>query len=277
MIKGIKHYVTRHFALAALGLSAIGINSCEMFEVHPYDTQVKGEKNLNQRSIRQIEEALSNKDTIRFAFISDTQRWYDETKDFVSAINKRNDIDFVIHGGDLSDFGATHEFILQRDILLRLNVPWVTLLGNHDCLGTGEDVYEDIFGDPNFHFVAGETLFVCLNTNCMEYDYSEPVPDFSFIEGLLKGLPKGVKRTIVAMHVPPFDLEFNNNVAKVFQLYLHQFPNFQCCIYGHGHRYATDDLFGDSILYHQTPCAKKRGYIEFTLTPNGYEQHLVNY
>ena len=50
MIKEIKHYVTRHFALAALGLSAIGINSCEMFEVHPYDTQVKGEKNLNQRA-----------------------------------------------------------------------------------------------------------------------------------------------------------------------------------------------------------------------------------
>ena len=41
--------------------------------------------------------------------------------------------------------------------------------------------------------------------------------------------------------------------------------------------FTIDDLFGDSILYHQTPCAKKRGYIEFTLTPNGYEQQLVNY
>lgn len=262
---------------AVLLFIIMGLQGCEMFEAHPYDTLVRGEKNLNEKHIKRIETTLCGKDTIRFAFISDTQRWYDETKDFVRSINKRSDIDFVLHGGDLSDFGATHEFILQRDILLGLRMPWVALLGNHDCLGTGENVFNEIFGTPNFHFVAGKVLFVCLNTNCMEYDYSEPVPDFGYLENLLNNLPTEVEKTIVAMHVPPFDLEFNNNVAKVFQLYLHQFPNLQCCIYGHGHRYATDDLFGDSILYHQTPCAKKRGYIEFTLTPNGYEQHLVNY
>lgn len=258
-------------------LCLAGTQSCDMFEAHPYDTLIKGEKNLNEKHIKRIEESLRTQDTIRFAFVSDTQRWYDETEDFVRAVNKRDDIDFVIHGGDISDFGATHEFILQRDILLRLRMPWVALLGNHDCLGTGENTYAEIFGRPNFYFVAGKVLFVCLNTNCMEYDYSEPIPDFGFMEELLRNLPSGVERTIVAMHVPPFDMEFNNNVTTVFQLYLHQFPDLQCCIYGHGHRYATDDLFGDSILYHQTPCAKKRGYIEFTLTPEGYEQQLVNY
>ncbi|MDO5488712.1 MAG: metallophosphoesterase, partial [Bacteroidaceae bacterium] len=164
----------------------MGLQGCEMFEAHPYDTLVRGEKGLNEKNIKRIEESLTGKDTIRFAFISDTQRWYDETEDFVRSINKRTDIDFVLHGGDLSDFGATHEFILQRDILLGLRMPWVALLGNHDCLGTGEDVFKEIFGHSNFSFVAGKVLFVCLNTNCMEYDYSEPVPDFGFIEELIK-------------------------------------------------------------------------------------------
>ena len=113
------------------------LSACDMFEVHPYDTRVKGEKNLNEKFIQQIDENLEGKKTFRFAFISDTQRWYDETEDVVADINRRGDVDFVIHGGDLSDFGATHEFVLQRDIMLGFQMPWVTLLGNHDCLGTG--------------------------------------------------------------------------------------------------------------------------------------------
>jgi predicted phosphohydrolase len=111
----------------------------------------------------------------------------------------------------------------------------------------------------------------------MEYNYSEPVPDFSFLEKLMKNIPEGVEKTIVAMHVPPFDLEFNNNVANVFQLYLKEFPNLQFCMYGHGHNYRTDNLFNDGILYHQTPCIKKRGYILFTITENGYEEELVEF
>ena len=53
----------------------------------------------------------------------------DETEDFVKEINKRNDIDFVIHGGDMSDFGLTKEFLWQRDIMNGLNVPYVALIG----------------------------------------------------------------------------------------------------------------------------------------------------
>lgn len=259
-------------------LTIIGsLPSCDMFEAHPYDTHVRGEKNLNEKNIRQIEETLKDKKTFRFAFISDTQRWYDETEDMVADINQRDDIDFIIHGGDLSDFGATHEFIMQRDIMLDFKKPWVALLGNHDCLGTGEDVYGEIWGDPNFYFQAGNVLFICLNTNCMEYDYSEPVPDFSFLESLMKNLPNGVEKTVVVMHVPPFDLEFNNNVANVFQLYLKEFPNLQFCMNGHAHHYKVNDFFNDGILYYQTPCAKYRGYILFTLTEDGYEQELIVY
>ena len=257
--------------------SILCFHSCDMLEAHPYDAKVRGEKNLNNKYIEQIKENLKDKKSFRFAFISDTQRWYDETEDAVKAINQCDDIDFVIHGGDLSDFGATHEFIMQRDIMLGFHMPWITLLGNHDCLGTGEDVYEEIWGNPNFYFQAGNVLFICLNTNCMEYNYSEPVPNFSFLEKLMKNIPEGVEKTIVAMHVPPFDLEFNNNVANVFQLYLKEFPNLQFCIYGHGHHYQTDNLFNDGILYHQTPCIKKRGYILFTITENGYEEELVEF
>ncbi|MBQ8265038.1 MAG: metallophosphoesterase [Bacteroides sp.] len=251
--------------------------ACDMLEAHPYDAYVRGEKNLNGKNIQKITANLKDKKEFRFAFISDTQRWYDETEAMVADINKRGDIDFVIHGGDLSDFGATHEFILQRDIMLKFKMPWVALLGNHDCLGTGEDVFARVWGNPNYCFQAGNVLFICLNTNCMEYDYSEPVPDFSFLETLLKNLPESVEKTIVAMHVPPFDLEFNNNVANVFQLYLKEFPNLQFCMNGHAHHYKINEFFNDGILYYQTPCAKDRGYILFTINEEGYKHELIEY
>ena len=55
----------------------------------------------------------------------------------MESINKRGDVDFVVHCGDISDFGVTREFELQRDILEKLTMPYVVLIGNHDCLGSG--------------------------------------------------------------------------------------------------------------------------------------------
>lgn len=165
--------------LLLLPLLAAG---CDHIEYHPYDTDISGEQDINAKNIARIEAACRGRQTVRFAMISDTQRWYDETEKAVEALNARDDIDFVLHGGDLSDFGLKKEFMWQRDILNRLRVPYVCLLGNHDCQGTGEAVFEKIFGPSDFAFTAADVRFVCLNTNAMEYDYSHPVPDFDFLE-----------------------------------------------------------------------------------------------
>lgn len=257
----------------------INLSSCNMLETHPYDAHITGERNINKKNAQRIEEAMEGTKTFRFAMISDTQRWYNETEEAVKAINARGDIDFVVHGGDLSDFGATQEFLMMRDILKGLKMPWVAVLGNHDCLGTGKEVFEAVYGNPNFAFTAGNVRFICLNTNAMEYDYSEPVPDFEFIESEMSNLPEHIEKTVFLMHTPPFDFVFNNNVAKVFQLYIHQFPNIQFCLYGHGHRLAVDDLFNDGIYYYQCPNIKKRTYLVFTIKEgtNEYDYEAVTY
>ena len=248
-----------------------------MFEAHPYDANVRGEKNINSTHISTIERNLKDARSFRFAFISDTQRWYDETEDVVKHINARGDVNFVIHGGDFSDFGATHEFELQRDIMQDFQMPWVGLLGNHDCLGTGESVYREIWGNPNFSFRAGNVLFVCLNTNALEYDYSQPVPDFEYMEQLMANLPEGVERTVVVMHAPPFDDVFNNNVAKVFQLYIKTFPNLMFCLNGHCHHLEAKDLFEDGIIYYEVPNIAKRQYYVFTINEGGYEYEVIDF
>ncbi len=260
--------------LAALSLLSAG---CDMIEYHPYDLDINGKTDVNKENIAEIETVLDGRDGISFAVISDTQRWYDETEDAVASINARGDIDFVLHTGDLSDFGAKLEFELQRDILEKLTVPYVCLLGNHDCVATGKQVFNRVFGDDNFVFKAGNVQFVCVNTNALEFDYSEAVPDLSFLGGAIENSPDDVDKTVVAMHAGPYSEQFNNNIADVFEFYLRRLPGLQFCVYGHGHQLAADDFFDDGVIYYQCPCVKKRVYLHFTIDENGYEYEAVDF
>lgn len=255
------------------------LEACDkVFDVHPYDVNVDGEKLVNAANIQKIEEAVKDKDTIRFAVISDSHQWLDDLKDEVNDINRCSDsLDFVIHCGDLSDFGATREFQWTRDHLQKLKIPFVALLGNHDCLGTGNQAYEAIFGNPDFSFIAGRVKFVCLNTNAIEYDYSRPVPNFDFIEEQRSADSLSFDRTVVCMHAAPFSEQFNNNVAKVFNYYTHQLPGLLFCLYGHGHHSQQDDLFEDGTIYYQVSSAANREFYIFTITPKDYRYELVKF
>lgn len=254
------------------------LSACDLIDYHPYDTRVDGASRVNATHCAEIEQLMAGRDSLRFAVISDTQRWYDETAAAVKSINRRTDIDFVIHCGDVADFGMTREFELQRDLLDKLRVPYVVLIGNHDCLGTGADVYRHVFGDADFSFTAGDTHFVCLNTNAIEYDYSTPVPNFSFIRQDLAAVPPAVRRTVVAMHAQPGSDQFNNNVAEGFEYQITKYPGLSFCVCGHGHSRQENDLFDDGVIYYECGAAKSREYLVFTLKQNGaYAYEVVQY
>jgi len=267
----------RKKALLLILFFTLFLSSCDVFEYHPYDGRISGETGINAKNIKRIKQNTEGKTTIRFVMMGDSQRWYDETEAFVNHLNKRSDIDFVIHGGDVSDFGATNEFIWMRDIMNSLKVPYVVLLGNHDCLGNGEYIYEEIFGEENFSFMAGNTKFVCLNTNALEYDYSHPVPNFSFMEKEIANIEPGQEKTVLAMHVKPYAEQFNNNVAKGFEYYVNKFLNVQFCLNAHNHNIEVEDIFNDGIIYYGSDNMADRNYLLFTLTPEGYDYEVVYY
>lgn len=257
--------------------SCLFLSGCGMIDYHPYDVRISGETEVNAHNMERIEANCQGKTTIRFVTMGDSQRWYDETEDFVKAINQRNDIDFVIHGGDMSDFGLTKEFLWQRDIMNGLHVPYVALIGNHDCLGTGAETYKAVFGPTNFSFIAGDVKFVCLNTNALEYDYSEPVPDFTFMENEITNRREEFEKTVICMHARPYTDVFNDNVAKVFQHYVKQYAGIQFCTAAHTHHHQDDMIFDDGIHYVTSDCMDYRTYLVFTITPEKYEYELVKY
>ncbi|MGM9758812.1 MAG: metallophosphoesterase family protein [Parabacteroides sp.] len=257
-------------------LSAVG--GCDLIDYHPYDGRLDGDTptHIHAVQIPRIEAACRDKDTIRFVWVGDTQRAYDETRLFVEAVNRREDIDFVIHGGDYTEFGLKKEFEWCVRLLEELKVPYVGLIGNHDAIGNGGQVYEEIFGEENFSFLAHDVRFVCLNTNAIEYDYSHPVPDFGFLQDELDQSVPG-QRTICVMHAPPGNEQFDNNVKDVFQHYIKRFPTLLCCLHAHNHAVTAVDLFGDGIIYYGCANMAKRNYLLFTLTPEDYTYETVDF
>lgn len=246
-------------------------------EYHPYDTRVDGEKGINAKHIARIEQACAGKTSLRFAVISDTQRRYDETEAAVEMLNRRDDLDFVLHTGDLADFGMRAEFERQRDILNKLKMPYVALLGNHDCLATGEEIFSRIFGEPDFAFTAGDVRFVCLNTNSLEYGHDRPVPDFEFIRRQRTDFPAQARKTVVVMHADPLSEQFDRNVAPFFQRMICEFPELQCCIHGHGHRFRAADLFDDGVMYYECADAGSRSALIFTVDEEGYAYEQIEF
>lgn len=259
----------------AVLISMVTFQACNLIEYHPYDTHVSGAVRLNHQMKERIEDSCAGKDTIRFAQISDTQRWYDETQDLVNAINAHGHIDFVVHTGDQTDFGLTKEFEWQRKIMTGFKMPFVCLIGNHDCLGLGEETFHKIYGNENFSFNASFIHFICLNTNAFEYDYSSNIPDFNYIKEDIKDVPSNVTRTVVAMHAIPYTEQFNNNVAEYFNDMLNRYPGLSFCLCGHDHHTDVIYPFEGGVPYYECAAARDKTYLLFTVSRNSYTYEVV--
>ncbi|MFC2759841.1 metallophosphoesterase family protein [Hallella multisaccharivorax] len=249
-----------------------------MFDVHPYDTHYKGGINLNATNISLIETRYRNCDTLRVAFISDTHLWHKEFREEVKSINSNDSIDFVVHCGDFTDTGTTREFEWGWNIIKKLNKPYVVLIGNHDFLGTGDEVWKKEFGTAlDFSFIAARTKFICINTNATEYDYMAAVPNFDYIQQQFYTDSADFDRTVFVMHACPGSDQFNNNVKDMFDYVIKLFPGLQCCIYGHDHSRTAIDIFHDGVMWYGIDAAVHRNYQIFTFTPNGYRYETVHF
>lgn len=283
----------KNISLLYLLLVASLISSCDMVENQPYAARITGKTDLNTIYARELS-AAGLRLPFSFVFITDTQGSLDEMRQAIGIIRSRKDIDFIVHGGDLTDFGIVKEFIWARDIMEEAGIPYITVIGNHDCLGNGNDTFDYIFGPENFSFNIGPVHFLCLNTIALEYDYSRPVPDLDFIERDILSVaetnaqhPDSITHSIVVMHSRPYDEQFNNNVAKPFNYYISQLPGMDIgksgsdtcdkgfCINGHNHAIAVSDIFDNGILYYQCADMGKRTFFIFTVTDDGYDYETV--
>lgn len=253
--------------------------SCNLFDYHPLDGEVNintdGKANVDNISI--IESKTLHKSNIRFVFVTDTHRDDEETALFVKQLNERSDVDFIVHGGDITDYGYKREFEWTYRILGKLTIPHVVLLGNHDILAYGNLIYESVYGPANFVFVAGSYKFIALNTNRLEYETPENIPDFNFINQQIVDCNK-YKGVIVVMHAPPNSEQFyGEEIVRKFSDTLLQVPNLYFCLYGHTHHHTVSELLNDGVVYIGCDNIAKRSYLIIDLSPDGYSYEVVRF
>lgn len=221
------------------------LSSCDdVIEYSPYQNKVKSKwKKQNIKSYNEILPKASEPfKPFRIGLISDSHTYYDEFERQVKEINKRNDLDFVIHVGDITLSANAREFDWYSEIMNKINIPVFTVIGNHDCLGNGYEVFQEMFGDTNFFFAYKNVKFVFFDDIIWEKKVQDP--DFEWFDEALKN-DKEYTHVIPFSHIQPWDEQFSYGNEKYFN-YLIEENNIPLSVHGHGHKYYYDKKYGKS-------------------------------
>jgi 3',5'-cyclic-AMP phosphodiesterase len=110
----------------------------------------------------------------KFAALGDTHEAYDELARTVEALNARDDLEFLLIAGDLTTIGLLDEYEWSVEILQRLDIPFFTVVGNHDALSRGKQIYQRMFGPYDYSFSYGGLKFILFNSNTLEFEGAAP-------------------------------------------------------------------------------------------------------
>ena len=199
------------------------LDSCDAFEYSPNQVYSKSTKvALNAKNLKLLN-SLPQDDTITIAFVGDSQRFYDELELFIDTVNNIAAVDFVLLAGDISDFGLLAEFELINEMLEKLEKPYIGVVGNHDVVARGEQVFERMFGPLNFSFHYGGVKFVAHNTNGKEY-FAGDVPDMDWLRSQLVKSDTS-EYFVTVSHVPPFSSDFDEKLIGKYTSLFHETPD----------------------------------------------------
>jgi len=240
-------------------LLALVLSSCDKFEYSLYEVSPKDEyRNINQRNIARF--INTNTDTLRIAVIGDTQRFYNSTDKVIKKINNRPNINFVIHIGDLVDFGLQREYTWMHELLSELNAPYVAVVGNHDLIWNGGEIYNLMYGEYNFSFTYNGNKFIYLNTCGREFGFESNVPNISWLDNELSDT-SNYDHAIIVNHVPPYHSDFNSELEDDYVAVLGKYGKVMLSINGHNHEFSFREPYNDGIPYLNSYSTYKEKFV----------------
>jgi len=242
--------------------------SCKkLFTYSANEIQIE-EKDRNQ-NIKNIEllRSKTQGDSFSFVVISDPQRFYDEMDDFVQKVNDYHGISFVVLTGDITDFGLRSEYFWISDRLQKLKFPFIVVIGNHDMLGNGRELYNQMFGPENFSFNYSDYRFIVINSNSREAGYNGSLPDTTWLLKELSIAPAHQK-IFVLSHLAPFSGDFDRSLEEPYARILANNGNVIYSIHGHeGISYAGQP-YGPPVNYVVVNSLKERSFVVINVNKN---------
>ncbi len=257
-------------------LLLISLFSCtDIWEFSPNQKFDKDSpRDINKNALKILAESVPD-DTIVIAFVGDSQRFYDNLGAFVKKANSISEIDFTLLVGDVSDFGLLQEFEWVHEDLSKLNKPYLGIIGNHDILANGENVFINMFGPTNESFIYDSVKFILHNTNSREYNRSN-VPDIGWLNNELKGGPN-VRHYVAVSHVPPFSGDFNPDLEVPYSQLLRETPGFLISLHGHIHKHVDYYPYEDGVRYLSGFSFDKRSFILLKIVQGKVFKAIVDY
>ena len=256
----------RRWARLLPALALLGLAGCDLIEFSPNDHRVPEEfTNLTEKNLARLQaRPLPAGDTLRFIFTGDSQQFYDEAEALVTSVNQQQGISFMLVAGDISDFGLAREMRWVDEKLRRLNVPYLTVIGNHDMVGNGREAYQHIFGALNYSFVYGDTKFILVDTNGREYNFNGQAPDLGWLRPQLANLD-GARRQVVISHVPPTNDDFDPALRLPYVQTLRDAQKLVFEMNGHNHQFSITEPYEDGVTYVNSDAFSERHYMLVTV------------
>jgi len=153
----------------------------------------------------------------------------------VADINNREDIDFVIITGDISELDVSDYLQQAHDRLRQLNYPWYIMPGNHDTKWSqsGATRFERLFGADRFDFEYRGFRFIGIHQGPMLRmgDGFLAPEDVQFVREALMRMPDPDQPVFLVQHYP-LDASVSNwfEMIEILRPY-----NVQAVLHGHGH------------------------------------------
>jgi 3',5'-cyclic-AMP phosphodiesterase len=266
--------MVRWFLLGVFGLTFF-VQACNSFEYSPNQVYSKSSPvGLNSKNLELLY-ANPQDDTITIAFVGDSQRFYDELDLFIDTVNNIAAVDFVLLAGDISDFGLLAEFELINELLAKLEKPYFGVVGNHDVLAYGDQVFERMFGPLNFSFHYGGVKFVAHNTNGKEYTTGN-VPDTNWLRSQLVKSDTS-DYFIPVSHVPPFSSDFDEKLVGPYTNLFQETPALLISLHGHIHTHKDGYPYNDGVRYMTTHSFDKRSFVLLKIVKGEVSFSLIDY
>jgi predicted phosphodiesterase len=219
-------------ALLLLISCGIGIDYNPYVENGRYD-------NLTKANLQRIEESNGHS-FFPFTIIvtADLHAYYTDTKNAIPHMNNVDSAAFTLIAGDITDLGLVLEYERNHDILKNLSTPYLSVIGNHDALSNGKDVYKKMYGDFSFSFTYNNVKFILFNTNKEEFNGREP--DLAWLEEQLSDADS-FHHTVIMSHQPFDDPVFSQQTRDSLFDLVREY-NVSLLINGHDHNFVEFTL-----------------------------------
>ncbi|BDD08691.1 hypothetical protein FUAX_11230 [Fulvitalea axinellae] len=266
-------------AVLCLALFAYG---CDMMEYTRYDIDFDSkDKDQIEKNLKKLAETPGSEEAgaFSFAFMTDSQNFFDRLTEGVEHVNRRDDFEFVLVGGDICEYGLPSEYELGIDNFKDLKKPFLHTIGNHDALGVGVEAYREMYGAFDYTFIYKRVKFVSINTNSREFRKFMKVPDVDWLEQQLKKTDEH-DYTIVVCHTGfyPDDDSFDQSLYPQIDSLLSNTKDLVAVIHGHGHSSGTSyPLTNNMIPMIEVGPVCKRFYSVFHFDEGSLREEVINY